>query len=178
MKNKIFKTVLIVICVVLVFAGAIFMFGGNINKKQEIDISESSNREMPTADAITGEITEDTIVEQKFINTTDNIVEIATVFTKTYISKHCYLTIELLDGETSLVKESILVEDIPDQHRVYVRPSSPITGVLGKELTLRMYSDPKSDTGLELMICTSEDTSFNFGKKEIKGTICFSITGQ
>lgn len=150
-------------------------------KKTE-NVSEISNRELPAANATTDELTKGLVVCEDFINTTDNINEIAVVFTRLYFldekDASNTLAIELLDGNKVLASGSFITNDIPDQHRVYVYPTSPITGMVGKELTLKVYDNSGCDTGVSLMIDNTSTSSFKFGNKTQNGTICFSIIGE
>lgn len=179
--NEKMKKILLAIVVLLVIGSCIFMFKISPISKTE-KVTEVRNREMPAANATTDELTKGLIVSEEFTNTTDNINEIAVVFTRNYMldekDASNTLAIELLDGNKVLASGSFITNDIPDQHRVYVYPTSPITGMVGKKLTLIVYDNSGCDTGVSLMIDNTSTSSFKFGNKKQDGTICFSITGE
>ncbi|MBQ2658427.1 MAG: hypothetical protein IJF87_07675 [Erysipelotrichaceae bacterium] len=177
MKKDRKTVVLIVLCSLFVVAAVLYMFKDKLFVRKET-VTVSENREMPAADAVTNEITNGLVVEQKFINRTDPIKELAVVFTKLYVLDDVDITIELLDGNKSLLKKTVNVLQIEDQHRFFVEASQPIEGVLGKELTLRIYPETASDTGLALMMQETGKETILFGKMKVKGTICFSLTGE
>lgn len=180
--NKKFRNVLIAVAVIIALLSCIFMF--SISPVFDRTGSSSSiNREMPTADGITEELAKGVVVEQSFKNTTDNIKEIAVVFSRLYFldedDKEVPVKIELLDGNSILAETSVASNDIPDQHRVYISIAEPITGYVGKELTLKVYENIGSDTGVALMRCgDAPNSSYRFGNKKMAGTICFSIIGE
>ena len=68
------------------------------------------------------------------------------------------------------------IEGIEDQHRTYLKPNEIISGVAGKELTLKIYPETKNDTGMAIMMQENNNTTFKFGNKEVKGTLCFSVS--
>lgn len=179
--NKKFRNILIAVVAVLVIGSCVFMFAISPISKKE-DITESQNMEMPEANGITDELTEGLVVEQTFTNTVDNINEVAVVFSRIYYldekDVNNTLAIELLDGSNVLAKTEIKSNDIPDQHRVYLNPSSPINGVLGKELTLKIYENSECDTGVSLMVNNDINTKYDFGGSKKKGSICFSVSGE
>ena len=179
--NKKLKNILIIVTAVLVIGSCIFMFIiSPISKTEKVD--EIGNMEMVAANTITDELTRDIVVEQKFINKTENINEIAVVFTRNYYLQekdaNTQVVIELCEGNAVLCSESIVANDIPDQHRVYVRPSSPITDKVGKELTLRIYVKEDCDSGVSIMVNDEVNSNYKFGNKKMSGSICFSITGE
>lgn len=139
----------------------------------------SKNREMPEATNSTDELSSGIIVEQKFTNKTENINEIAIVFSRLYyLEDDCHIDIELLDNSNVLASLTINADDIEGNHRTYLIPNEPIKGYKGKELELRISTDSTAGTGLSLMYCENNKESFMFGNNKINGTICFSITGE
>lgn len=170
------KKILLVCCVVFVLLGFLIMFFDRIPKNVVPDIV-SEDRKMPDANAITQEITGDISVEQDFINTTDNITQLAVVFTRLY-DADAVVVIELDDGGSVLLQKAVKCSDVKDQHRMFVETEEPLKDVVNKELTLRIYSQNASDTGLALMMQANDDSTFRFGNTEMKGTICFSISGK
>ena len=142
--------------------------------------NKTGNREMPEADGSTDEITENVIIEQDFINATENINEIAIVFDRLYLlDEKCDMVIELAHGNEILATRTINCDDIEGSHRTYLHPESPLADLVGEELTLRIYSKTTWGTGLSLM--SREDyknSTYKFGNKTLNGTICFSVNGK
>lgn len=178
--NKKTRNILLGIVAALVVGSLAFMLILSNSNKTE-NVAEIKNREMPTATGITDELVKNIVVEQEFVNTTENINEIAVVFSRIYYldeadANHT-LAIELLDGNKVLANTVIKTNDIPDQHRVYLYPDVPISGLVGKKLKLKIYDNSKCDTGVALMINSEENESYNFGNSKKDGTICFSVIG-
>lgn len=172
--NKKTRNILIAIVAGLVIGSCIFMF------IISPPVVKKGNREMPKATSETDDITNDTIVEQKFINTTEDIEEIAIVFSRHYnLGENVDMIIELLDGNNVLASTSINCDDIEAEHRTYIKPNNTISGFVGKELTLRIYTSSSAGTGLALkMNSDDKNSSFIFGNETVKGTLCFSVTGK
>ena len=176
------KTKMMIGLISLFIIGAfLFMFGGNIfNKndnnsgnKPKIDIDYTV---VPSATAVTEEITNGVKVEQSFVCPIDTISNVAVVFSKQYYVEDVKLLIELLDGTKVLASREYDVKDIPDQHRTFLDPASPISGMKNKELRLRISPVSKSDTGLAIMMNDTTGGVFMFDKRNVKGTLCFSVT--
>ena len=140
---------------------------------------KSGNREMPDADGQTDEILHDMSVEQRFTNSTEDITEVAVVFNRAYyLYDEAEIVVELLDGNKVLAQNVINADDVPGDHRTYINIDNPISGMVGKVLTLKIYTTSTAGTGLSLMMNSKANESFLFGDKKINGTICFSITGK
>ncbi len=159
------------------------MFIISPSNSKVVPVENVCDRQMPDADGTTNELTKGLVVKQDFINTTENIKEIAVVFSRMYfLEEDDYevdIAIELLDGSKSLAKQLFVANDIPDQHRVYVTLDTPLSGYVGKELTLKIYEVSKSDTGVMLMKSENyPDSTYKFGSKKCNGSICFSISGE
>lgn len=140
---------------------------------------KSGNKEMPEADGQTQELLSGIVIEQKFTNITEDIQEIAVVFNRLYfLEENTNVVIEIVDGSNVLAQSVLNADDIEGNHRTYVKPSKPISGYVGKELELRIYTDSTAGTGLSLMTNSSADSSYVYGDQKINGSICFSITGK
>lgn len=171
--NKKFRNILIALVAVLVIGSCVFMFIISPIKVK------TGNREMPEANGQTQEILSGIIVEQKFKNYTEDINEVAIVFSRAYdLGENVDMVIELLNGSEVLASVNVDADSIEANHRTYLKPASTLSGLVGKELTLRVYTKSTAGTGLSLMINTDEDSSFTYGTETLKGTICFSITGK
>ena len=172
--NKKTRIMLFIVAIVLVIGSCVFMF----------DISpiklETGNREMPEADSRTDELLTNIVIEQKFINTTENIKEVAVVFSRLYyLDEECNIYIDLLDGEKLLANLTIDANDIQSDHRTYLYPKKVLSRLVGKELTLRIYTESTAGTGLCIMTRDSvKNLSYYYGNDLKNGTLCFSITGE
>ena len=174
-KAKLNK-VLIALCTIFVIAVVLLFFGDRIFNKNNIPTVSNGDMTMPEANAVTDEITKNVVIEQKFRYAPDTISEIAIVFTRKYYQEGINIVVELLDGDTLLASDKYKIEGIDDQHRTYLKPEKVISGVANKELTLKIYPEEKKDTGMAIMMQENNKTSFMFGNKEIKGTLCFSVS--
>jgi len=132
------------------------------------------------ADSVTPEITRGVTVTQEFVNTVDNVDQIALVFTKLYRDGKGLLTVDLLDGNTLLYRKIFDVEKIPEQHRVYLEPENPIRGLKDKKLTIKIYSNSRYNEGVSAMMNkmqAPEGSSIHVGKENLVGSLCFSVNG-
>ena len=171
--NKKTRNILIAIVAALVIGSCIFMFVISPIKVR------TGNKEMPEANGQTQEIMHGIIVEQKFVNRTEDIKEVALVFSRAYdLGEDVDIVIELLNGGDVLASANINADSIQANHRTYLKPASILSDLVDKELTLRVSTTSTAGTGLSLMINTDDDSSFMFGNEKVDGTICFSVTGK
>ena len=175
MKNKKLEKIIIAVTAVFIIVSLFLMFGGNLFKNKS-NSRKNDSTVMPEATDITAEIKAKTVVEQDFVNTTETISNLGIVFSRYVYLEGVHITIELRDGDNIIASRTINVADIEDQHRTFVEPASVLTGMKGKNLTLRIYSADKEDTGMKIMMSEDSDSSFKFGNVTVKGTLCFSIT--
>lgn len=175
MNNKKLERILIIASAAVLLFGVLYMFGSRIFK-DDVVVVDNGDMTMPEANAVTDEIKKDTVIEQVFRYTPDEISEVAIVFTRKYYLEGVSVAIELLDGEKVLARDTYKVEGLEDQHRTYLKPGNKITGVAGKDLTLRIYSDSKKDTGMAIMMQENKQNTFSFSGENIKGTLCFSVS--
>ena len=175
MKNKKLEKIIIIVTSVFIIITLFLMFGGNLFENRSNARKENSTL-MPEATDITAEIKAKTVVEQEFVNTTDTISSLGIVFSRYVYLEGVHITIELRDGNNVIASRTVNVADIEDQHRTFVEPTSVLTGMKGKNLTLRIYSADKEDTGMKIMMSENSDSTFKFGNVSVKGTLCFSIT--
>ena len=180
MKNGNKEKIIIAVVAVFVLLSVWFMFGrnigGNSNTNSNNQIRKNDSTQMPTANNTTSEITKSITVKQNFVNTADTISKVGVVFIKNYSIDNVNIVIELREGNNVLAKSVIDTNAVEAQHRTYVEPSSALTGMKNKNLTLVIYSEKKIDTGLAIMIDDSADSTYSFGSKTCPGTLCFSVT--
>lgn len=132
------------------------------------------------ADSVTPEIVRGVTVTQTFKNTVDNIDNIAIVFTKLYRDGEGLLTVDLFEENTLLYRKMFDVGEIPEQHRVYLEPETPIKDVKDKVLTIKIYSNSKTNEGVSIMMNkmeAPEGSRIKVGNQVLKGSICFSVSG-
>lgn len=176
MNNERVRKIVIAVTALFVVASLLFMFGGNLFKGGGNGIRKTDSTVMPEATDITSEIKADTVVEQDYVNTTNTISKVGVVFSRYIYLEGAHITMELLDGNTVLASRTINVADIQEQHRTFIEPASVLSGMKNKTLTIKIYSTEKEDTGMKLMMARTGNSSFKFGKINVKGTLCFSIT--
>ena len=175
MKNKKLEKAVIIAAAVFVVMALLFMFGRNLFSPNG-NASTADSTVMAEATGTTNEIKSGIIVEQDFVCTCDSISKLGIVFTRLAYKEGFDIALELLEGNKTLASTTIKVAAVEDQHRTYIEPSSKLTGMKGKTLTIRIYPTEKVDTGLVIMMNKDADTSFRFGDKNVKGTLCFSVT--
>lgn len=167
--------IVLVVTAAFVVLTTLLFFGRNIFNGSS-DARRSDSTIMPSANDTTSEIKKGIVIEQDFINTTDSISNVAIVFSRLSYKEGIDLAIELWDGNDLLAASTYKIAQIEDQHRTYLEPSSVLSGLKNKELTLKIYPVQQEDTGLVVMMDKDMDTTFRFGNKTIKGTLCFAIT--
>lgn len=175
MKNKKLEKAVIIAAAVFVVMALLFMFGRNLFNRNG-DVRTADSTVMPEATGTTNEIKSGIIVEQDFVCTSDSISKLGIVFTRLAYKEGFDIVLELLEGNDVIASTTVKVAAVEDQHRTYIEPASKLNGMKGKTLTVKIYSAEKVDTGLVIMMNKDADTSFRFGGKSVKGTLCFSIT--
>lgn len=175
MRNRKTELIIIVLTSLFVIAGILIMFGGNLfsglNSKIRSDVTV-----MPEATSVTAEIKKGTVVEQTFRCDASSISKIGIVFTKEYDAGNASVKLELYEGNDLVASNTYAVSSVPDQHRTYLIPDKPISSAKGKKYTLKICSANETDTGLKLMASYKVKSTYKFGNKDVKGTICFSVT--
>ena len=175
MKNKKLEKAVIIATAVFVVMALLFMFGRNLLSNKS-DVRTNDSTVMPEATNTTNEIKSGIVVEQDFVCTSDSVSKLGIVFTRLAYKEGINVVLELLDGNSTLASTTVKVAAIEDQHRTYIEPSAKLNGMKDRTLTIRIYPVEKEDTGLVIMMNKDADTSFRFGDKTVKGTLCFSVT--
>ena len=175
MENRKLEKMIIAVTALFVIAGIMIMFGGNIlnglNSKSRNDVTV-----MPEATGTTDVIKADTVVEQTFVCNASFIEKIGIVFTKDDPNNSAVIAVELLEGKRVIASETYSVTSIQEQHRTFLEPEKTLTSVSGKEYTLRIYSANDTDTGVRILMSSDIDSTFKFGSKTVRGTLCFSVS--
>ena len=175
MKNKKLEKLVIAVTAIFIIAAVLFVFGEKIFNGKTIPKTDSTV--MAEATGTTNEIKKKTVVEQDFINTTDTISKLGIVFSRLSYKEGITMCLELLDGDKILASTTLDSAQVEEQHRTYIEPATKLSGMKDKKLTFRIYAvDNEEDTGLVIMMNKDADTTFRFGGKDIKGTLCFSVT--
>lgn len=175
-KNNLRKVFTISFIVFAVFTVAFYFLSGDQLKYRVADDSIS----ILEADSVTPEITRGVTVSQDFKNTVDNIDQIAVVFTKLYREGQGLLTIDLMSGNDLVYRKILDVSEIPEQHRVFLSPENPIRGFKDKTLTLKIYSNSKTNQGVSVMMnkaLAPAGSRIKIGNQTIDGSICFAVSG-
>lgn len=177
-KQNLRKIFAIAFAIYTVFAVSFYFLAGDQLRYKKV---EESNP-IIEADSVTREISRGVIVTQKFIVPVDNLEKVSIVFTKMYREGSGDLMISLNDGiDVLYLQKYDIAKDVPEQHRLYLELSEPLTGYKGKELTLRIYSHARPNEGVSVMMNRQNapaGSSVKVGGETIKGTLCFSISGS
>ena len=176
MKNKRTQTLIITVTSVFVIVTLLLVFGGRIFSNDKNGIRRTDSTVMAEATGTTNEIKKGIVVEQDFINSTETISKVGIVFTHLANRGGITMALELLDGDTVVASNTLDAGNFEDQHRTYIEPAQMLTGMKNKKMTIRIYPVSEEDSGLVIMMNKDVDTTFRFGNKTIKGTLCFSVT--
>ena len=175
-KRNLRKVFLVSFIIYTVFAVSFYFLSGDQLKFRTVEDSIA----IIEADSVTPEITRGVTVTQEFTNTVDNIDNIAIVFTKLYREGKGLLTVDLLDGNTLLYRKVFDVDQIPEQHRVYIQPEQQLKNLKNKTLTIKIYSNSKIYEGASVMMNKAnvpEGSKIRVNGIAQDGTICFSVSG-
>lgn len=176
-RKSIRKVFIIAFIVYAAFAVSYYFLSGDQLRYREA----RDNIDILEADSVTPEITRGVTASQDFVNTVDNIEEIALVFTKWYRGAEGSIAVDLYDGNKLLFRQMLDInKDISEQHRVYIRPEHALKDLKGKTLTLKIYDNAKVNEGVSLMMNKASAPAGSFvkvGNERIPGTLCFSVTG-
>lgn len=178
MDRKKIEKILLIGAVVFIVLGFAIMFGKNIFNGEPSNNTKIDVLTIPEATGTSSEIIKNSYIQQTFTCSVDEVENIAIVFYRLYQADGVDVVIELLDGNTSLVKQSIAVDKVKSQHRSYVTPASKLTGLKGKNLTLKVYPSKASDTGLAIMVNKDVRTTYQYGIKSVNGSLCFALNNK
>ena len=175
-KENLKKVFIIAFLVYAAFAVSFYFLAGDQLKYKV----SKDNIAMLDADSISPEVIRGVTISQDFTNTVDNIEQIALVFTKLYRDGNGLLTVDLYHGENLLYRKVFDISAITEQHRVYLEPQYPIKGLKDEVLTIKVYSNAKTDSGVSLMMNKADASKGSFvhaGDKKLEGSLCFSVSG-
>ncbi len=156
-----------------VIVSILFMFGGNLFRSKG-NIRNDDSTLMVEADSTTNEIKSGIVVEEDFICSCDSISAVGIVFSRIAYVQGISMELALLEGNSVLASEIVDSGSIEEQHRTFIHCA--LSGMKGKKLTVRIAPLNEGDTGLVIMMNQKSGTSFRFGKKTVKGTLCFSVS--
>ena len=175
-KDKIRKIYIIIISTFVALATSFYFLAG-----EQLWYTESKEKiKMFDADAISPELNKETRIEQIFTSTIDKIDQIELVFTKGYVEGRGKVTIVLLDDCNNVIARTTRnIKDIPEQHRVYLRPEESIYEANGKKFIIKVYSSAEEGEGISAMIRRSvKDSSILINGRKTQGTLCFAVVGS
>ena len=174
-KGKIKKIYLIVIAIYVAIVTSFYFIAG-----EQLWYTEAGEKiKMLDADSITAEINQDTRISQTFTSTIDKIDQVELVFTKGYQEGFGKVTIVLLDGNKVLTRTTRNIKDIPEQHRVYLKPEESIYEAKDKQFTIKIYSTANQNEGLSVMMNKNAKDSFiEVNGEKVNGTLCFAVVGS
>lgn len=174
-KEKIKKFYLLILVVYVVLVTSFYFLTG-----EQLHYTESNEKiAMLDADSITDEINNKTRISQVFTSTVDKVDQIEMVFTKGYQEGKGKVTIVLLDGNKSIARTTRDLKNIPEQHRVYLKPEESIYEANGKQFTIKIYSTAEENEGLSAMMNSkAKDSCVEINGEKINGTLCFAVVGS
>lgn len=174
-KEKIKKIFIIIFACFVAFTTIFyFLVGEQLQYK-----TSDKGVKMQVADAVSNELTEGIVYEQRFINRLDEIDTLAIVGNVYQKESAGILTIELFDEDRALVHQEINIADVRDQHRIFLNINEPIYGLKDQTLKIRIYSDSKQGEGIALMSVTNtENGILTINGETVNGNICFESTGK
>lgn len=175
-KENLRKVFTIAFLIYTVFAVSFYFLSGDQLKYRTVNDSIS----IIEADSVTPEIVRGVTITQEYRNTVDNIDNVAIVFTKLYREGKGLLTVDLLDGDILLYRKVFDVDQIPEQHRVYIQPEQQLKDLKDKVLTIKIYSNSKVNEGASVMMnktIVPEGSKIRAGREVLDGSICFSVSG-
>lgn len=175
MKNKKLEKIVIIVTACFVVVTILLMFGGNLFDGSSATATYDMTL-MPEATGMTEVISAGTVVEQSFVCNTETIEKIGIVFDRESVPTDAYLVIELLRNGKTVASDTYPVSSIKDQHRTYLVLDSRVSDSQNKKYTLRIYPVGNYDSGTRILVSDSRDTTYSFGNKKMRGTLCFSIT--
>ena len=178
MNRKNIEKISLIGAALFVVLGFAIMFGKNIFNKESNNNTKIDVLTLPEATGTSSEIVKNTYIQQTFTCSIDEIENIAIVFIRLYPVDDLDIVVELLDGNTSLVKQSIAVDKISSQHRTFITPTNKLTGLKDKNLTLKIYPSKASDTGLAIMVNKDIKTTYQYGIKSVNGSLCFALNNH
>jgi len=173
MKKANTGKIITLLAAAFVVIAVIFMFPSFIDFSKK---RKSDSTIMPEATGTTERIENGIVVEQTFTNTTDTITQVGIVFVRIQYLEGTDMVLELYDGNALLARSSYPIHLIEDEHRTYIVPSNSLSGMKNKNLTIKIYSKDKEDTGFAVLVSENEDAEYRFGNTSIKGSLCFSVT--
>lgn len=143
--------------------------------------TSNGNIVMPDSDSVTEEIGKDVSIAQTFTNNIDRIESISIPLTKYYREGRGNLVIELLDDkEVVLMRKKVDVQGITDNN-ITVNFENPITNYKGSKLTLLIYSENNTNTGIATLMNNTTapaESRIRIGNRIVRGTLCFSVSGR
>lgn len=174
-KEKIKKIYLIILTIYVALVTSFYFIAG-----EQLWYTESGEKiKMLDADSITPEVNKDTRISQTFTSSIDRIDQVELVFTKGYQEGLGKVTIVLLDGNKVITRTTRNIKDIPEQHRVYVKPEEPIYEAKDKQFTIKLYSTAEENDGVSAMMNKNASNSvIEVNGEEVVGTLCFAVVGS
>ena len=165
--------IIILVAAAFIVIAVLFMFSSLIDFSKK---RKSDSTVMPEATGTTERIENGIVVEQTFTNTTETITQVGIVFVRIQYLEGPNMVLELYDGNTLLARSKYPIYLIEDEHRTYIVPDSPLSGMKGKNLTIKIYAENKEDTGFAVLVSENENAEYRFGNVSKKGSLCFSVT--
>ncbi len=141
------------------------------------------NYEMPTAETVTVELTQGSVVEQTFKVKIQRLMDVSVQWGTYYRPNSGTATMELynlLDGSL-VMSQSFPVAEIPEGGITTLSAPSPIETVFDVPLLLRITSDSQlgsAATPLMSLSTQTDDFSLSMNGQPVEGTLCLAVSGE
>lgn len=173
------QRVSIVVLAVYIFLVAAFYFLAG----EQLHLRDSrGNLELQPAEAGTIELVQGSVVEQIFTVEIQRLESVSVQWGNYYRENTGIVTMELLDTRdgTLLIQQQFNAAEIADAMVLSMYADTPIEGLYGVPLLLRVYADSVTGSAVTPLMSNStmEGWQLTFNGAPISGTLCFSAGGQ
>lgn len=156
-----------------------FLAGDQLHLRQS-----RGNIPLPTAEAGTAELSQGAVVEQRFTTRIQRLQSINVQWGTYYRPNSGTATMELWNESTGelLLTRNFDVSSIPEGGLTTLTAETPLEGLYGVPLLLRVYADSQPGVAASPLLNqsapTEEDFSLSLNGTFTEGTLCFAASGQ
>lgn len=152
---------------------------------EQLHLRESrANIESVNPEAAIIELAQGSWVEQRFITKIQRIEHITLPWSTFFRTNTGTVTVELLELNSGSIvfQQKLLVEELPENIAISIDIPIPLEGLYEVPLALRLTGNSPLGAGVAPLMATSGETADSMdvllvNGQEIKGTLCFSMTG-
>ncbi len=142
------------------------------------------NLAMSTAESGTVELVQGAVVEQSFTVEIQRLQAVSVQWGTYYRPNSGTVTMELWDKNAGnlVLSQSFDATTIPEGGITTLTAESPIEGLVGTPLLLRLYADSQPGSAVSPLmnqsVSTAEDVALSLNGAPVAGTLCLSASGQ